>query len=558
MPSQFERYSFGIISEEVNKWVKKLENSGTLYLSSLAPFIRITPIKTFGSNIIDANTTKPLNFNLSQLLTPNLKGNYALKNMDVELYGDIGSLFRINLNIDIFDSNLLENSDISSLFKLGTNAKIEFGWSDPEAAWEFKLGNKITDTVSHNGKGQELYGVVTMLNIDISERNIISVYIQLTSTSSQISNDFKLDSLFKLDSQKFKEEYFAVSQKAPRATDDSLGRGKRKSKPAISLYNLFVQLEDSIKNKIKTIGLNSISIPEYDLTFPIVNADQTLNPSLNPYVGIKQNTPNPTVGDIMITVEKILEIKENSNTVKSFINNLCQEININSLQTLDLKPIARPPAGNIISIINNTSARDINSSKTTIASEKDVDKYLQLSYYTGNTIIKSIIFSSDLSGAGKNIQNAIEMQSIQGASPIEVIQFMKTWYNDKSEDYETAANQLIAEPQEKLDEILELYPNMNDKLTIYKNFQEVIKKQNVKNNALKYLPYTLNCGVLGISDIWLGTRVWFDENTSISILKNTLWRITSLKHNISPGAWNTEFSAVCEYNEIIEKERNNL
>lgn len=265
-----------------------------------------------------------------------------------------------------------------------------------------------------------------MLNIDISERNIISVYIQLTSTSSQISNDFKLDSLFKLDSQKFKEEYFAVSQKAPRATDDSLGRGKRKSKPAISLYNLFVQLEDSIKNKIKTIGLNSISIPEYDLTFPIVNADQTLNPSLNPYVGIKQNTPNPTVGDIMITVEKILEIKENSNTVKSFINNLCQEININSLQTLDLKPIARPPAGNIISIINNTSARDINSSKTTIASEKDVDKYLQLSYYTGNTIIKSIIFSSDLSGAGKNIQNAIEMQSIQGASPIEVIQFMKT------------------------------------------------------------------------------------------------------------------------------------
>lgn len=557
MPTQFERYNFGIISPETKEWIKKLESGDILFLNSLAPFIRITPIEIYGNYIKNISTSKPINFNISQINSQNFKGDFALKQLTTELYSEAASLFKINIDIDIFDYSILESSEISSLFRLGTNAKIEFGWGNQEAIWDFKLDSKLDQLNLHHGKGHELYGIVSMINIDINENNIISVSVQFTSASTQITNDFKLDSVFHLNSQKFKNDYFVVSQKAPRATDDSLGRGKRKSSPAISLYNLFTQIENSIKERAKIYGLDSLTVPEYDLSFKLLNTDQTLNPSLSPCIGINQNVSNPSVGDIMITIDTILELKENSNTVKSFINNICEAINENSLQTLELQAISRPPSGHIISIVNNTSTVDISTSNTNIASNENIKKYLNLSFFTGNTIVKNISFTSDLSDGGKNIQNAIELQAIQGATPIELIEFLKTWYRDKTTDYKKTANQLLAEPYEVLDEIMELYPNIGEKQSIYRQFQNIIKNMKIKNNSLKYLPYKLNCTTLGISDIWLGTRLWFNEIVPVPLLKETLWRLTSVKHSISNGEWITEFDGVCEYNRLIDKEKNN-
>ena len=96
-------------------------------------------------------------------------------------------------------------------------------------------------------------------------------------------------------------------------------------------------------------------------------------------------------------------------------------------------------------------------------------------------------------------------------------------------------------------------------------YSDMMKKINeftisIKSNdsSLRLLPFNLSATIIGLSNIWNGTRVFLDENFLIPWLRNSVYKISNIKHSIDSTGWSTSFDGVCEHNETATREQNEI
>lgn len=565
--SALTRFNYGTVNENVlNWWSKTLPSLSTLDLSGLVPFIRLTPVTVIDSTIVDHAKAVYIDFSSQQQHRNNLRAKYGLKQLQLDVLGDAGSIYRIELEFDIYDLSVLETSDtdvsLAELARLNSIIKVEFGWG--AYSWEPNTQyTNINDVGSHYGKGFELFGVVTFADPSI-DQEITTLNIKLTSVGNPIMNDFKLDTLFDLNPElltKVSPNSF-VAKKV--FLDAAAGRETEGDNTivtsAVSLRKLFDEFSKSIKQNVQILGLTKLEIPTIITTNPI-QEKANMFPAIQDKVGLSGEKPvnGYTVGDLMITIESLQQIKNESSSPKNFINGVCEFINQALYGQINLQAHALPPSGQIIEIINIASVdKPADSDSTPIGDniQSGIDNYLPLRFSVGNTIIKSMRFPSDLSESGKNIQQAVELGTVQGSTPDEIRDFISTWYDPSPEKIKEIEDKTNGFPKSVVEEIVRLNPSLKEKGQLSKMWDEmrtIVKNMKIADNAIKYMPYKLEASLLGISDIWWGTRVYINEECPIPWFRKSIWRITNLSHTLVPGSWTTTINGVCEYNPFTEK-----
>lgn len=588
MPDALELWTHGTVDSEITQWFQHLSNMSTIELSQLIPFIRITPIIVVGTNIVEEKDS--IDFSTQQIYTENLKGKYALKGMNLRTAGEpAGVMFTIDMDIDVFDLSLLEHSDrnldnISYLLSLNNYIKIEFGWGS-QFKWNRQPSTNINNANNHYGRGAELFGAVGFTDVSISENAIITIKIKISAVGNIVLNDFSLDSLFNIIIDDIPSTETFETRKGWFGRIFS--KHDYRAKKGISLSSLFTY----IKNQMEEAGLNKIGvvIPDINTNMKLKNIEPFRN-SINATTGLKPNTNNPTVGDIVISDDAIKDIYSKSNNLRNFIKNICKLINEESVGTLTLQAIALPPSGAKIQITNQAqvdkglskSQGDMSASerrneqnkkrenqKAEILSYAKSGKYLNLKFYTGNTIVKNISFQSDISDAGKNSQLFVDMGQIANTTPIELRRFIDKWYIPEGyAEIGPPTEQQQAEIQQQRENLYnQSYKNILSEISkisigikspgdinkLIDDFHKTIKSIEIQDQSLKYLPYKFDATIIGLTGIWNGTRIYLDNDCPIPFLKNTVWRITELSHELTPESWTTTFSAAMEYSKYIEE-----
>jgi hypothetical protein len=137
---------------------------------------------------------------------------------------------------------------------------------------------------------------------------------------------------------------------------------------------------------------------------------------------------------------------------------------------------------------------------------------------------------------------------------------MSSWYED-TDTWKTATGdermklQLDFEkdPSNLFNQVLQLNKDLENAEEMRAEFAAVVESLVVLDNTLKYLPYKMEATIKGVSDINKGTRILLDETVAIPIFRSTIWRIVDISHALDDNSWTTTFSAICEFNNEINK-----
>lgn len=99
--------------------------------ANLAPFLRITPVTVIGETIVDHNKAISIDVSKQAIERTNLKAKFGIKQLTLDVVGEVGSVYKLTLDIDVYDLSILEKtSDDLSLYeltKLNKIVKVEFG-----------------------------------------------------------------------------------------------------------------------------------------------------------------------------------------------------------------------------------------------------------------------------------------------------------------------------------------------------------------------------------------------------------------------------------------------
>jgi hypothetical protein len=73
----------------------------------------------------------------------------------------------------------------------------------------------------------------------------------------------------------------------------------------------------------------------------------------------------------------------------------------------------------------------------------------------------------------------------------------------------------------------------------------------LNDSILKFLPYRMELSILGISDLWVGNRIFlvrcpFSWANLENLYRSTVWRIVDIKHIVENNIWTTDITAITE------------
>lgn len=561
MANVLKIYQYGIVEQDTRDWWESMKSMSTLDASALSPFIRITPLIMIGSDIIAHKKSALLDMYSSQMKTKNYTGGYALKSMNFDIHDSLGATFDIKLEFNIFDLGVFEKSAESGLYflsNLNSRLKLEFGWG--KYMWPLKEESTTDTVVKHGGKGQELYCAVVKSNIGISDEQIITFSVTLRAPSSLIMKQWRNDYGFDLNQDKLGQ---SVSYFKRKKYFTWLTGGVDIIK-AIRLEDLTKHITESVQKKLYKIGMNSQTAPVFDVSHPI-DKNTVLNPSIEADVGMTEKSSNSaiTVGDIMISLSALKDLLPKTKTTQGFMKAVLSLINSAGGGSLKLD-MTQSLNGSKIVIVNSA-----NASGEEKVSNEDIwsrrDEYLNFNFADGNTLVKSITFDSDIEASSLNQMNFIQKQGLEEASNAELLSFMSTWY-ETTDVWENASydermakkDEFEKNPSNLFNEVLRVNKSIENVEALREEFAKVVESIIVMDNTLKYLPYTMEVSLIGMADIWKGTRLLLDDRAAIPLYRNTVWRITSISHELSDGNWTTNFTAICEWNEEINRKNQNL
>jgi hypothetical protein len=557
MAALLEVFQHGEMEEDAQAWWDEFKSLSTIELSELSPFIRITPLIMINTDIVEHKVSSLLTMYKSQMKTDGYTGGYALKGMTMNVQDTVGATFEIVLEFQIFDLEVFEKSSDSGLYflsNLNSRLKLEFGWG--KYMWPLVEQSHATVVEKHAGKGQELYCAVVKANVGISDEQIITFTVTLRAPSSllmkQWRNDFGFD--LNMDAMKLPVAYFKRKKWMTWLT------GARDVVSAVTLKTLTDHITRSIQTKLYKVGMNSQTPPTFDVRHPISKL-QVLNPSLDPDIGLAEEGANATVGDILISTDYLKEAKISTKTSQLFMKEIIDKINSagGGALKLDIIPSLN---GSILTISNVASPTG--KVKANGKVEEDIwsirDRYLKLNFADGNSLVQSITFNSDIEAAATNVQNFIQKQGLEKASNPELLAFMSSWYED-TDTWKTATGdermklQLDFEkdPSNLFSQVLQLNKELENAEEMRAEFAAVVESLVVLDNTLKYLPYKMEVTIKGVSDMNKGTRILLDETVAIPIFRSTIWRIVDISHALDDSSWTTTFSAICEFNNEINK-----
>lgn len=541
--SAYQVWCTGEIDSNILEFWKELK-SLNLELSSLIPFFRISHItykpKSDG-DIKEILPFKKFNFIKSQLKSENLKGYYGIESFDLEVTGTANSLYKGSMTIKIYDLDLIENKkdNIHKLLNLGENVMIDFGWSKWD--WgEIKPGN-IDDLIYHGGRGHTIFAKVSGRDISFDEENVMEIQLNFTSSTYNLMNNKQLQNLVEIEWDEVENiiEIHTAKQGSFQWFRNFLG--KLFGKNAIKLKHLFDYLITKIKNTNQIDMITGV----IDTNIP-VDKDE-IKDSIDPNIILDGGT----VGDFIVTIKLIDEIYDKSKTFRKFINNILKKINKAYNGDLNLELIKTPKGSE--SLVED-KAQDADYLW------KNRKKYLKLDFGNKNSLVQTISFSSDLSEGMKTQEVYSNTSQIKGATPTMLKSFVTTWIygEEKWESLdEDVKNHIVEklsekEPDKLLKTLLEessLYPSQNveEQKEFISTLKNVVKNRQIRDNSIRYMPYKMSATLFGISDIWTGSNIYLDENFINPIHKNTVWKVTDVKHSISDNNWTISIDAQLIY-----------
>ena len=587
MSNNLSKWTEGLLDKTIINDFIELSNKSSLELSKYIPFIRITPIELDGATIKKQNEDNCLTIYLtqSQIQSKNLKGKLGFKNLSMSTEGEpIGIIFAIHLEFDILDPSILNDYNIARLFTLATNLKIEFGWGNH--IWDYKSHNTVKDADDHGVNGYEMYSQVNLVEPTINEKGIINIKVKTLSTNATLLMDIKKDNYFnifgiyghvkhvKLDTSAL-TEYGGIwaSKNKPeekiRTPQETEGINPGKTllstlstsgtilpDSTINLQDLILYINSQIKNTMLTKVMtnnNKIILDEKEI--PI----QSLN-TFGKKITLKDSSKsNAQLKDIDIDINIIVQLYNSTDTLVSFLNGLCDSINENSLDTLNLQVQTSLPSGNDIIITNVTQIgkKKQEDFKNNILEHKD--QYLPINIMGKNNIIKSLSFPQNLSDGGRFLQGYIDMGGVPGTTSEKTKAITVFNYSDNKEALVTKKDdewfsydwktQWTIEQSSKIKSNKLGSPTKNPK-KIEEN-KNTIQRAKTQNASIFFLPYKLEATFFGFSGLWTGSRLYIDNDCPIPFFKETVWRITSLTHDLTSSGWEVSISAVLEYNKTI-------
>ena len=292
------------------------------------------------------------------------------------------------------------------------------------------------------------------------------------------------------------------------------------------MSTLFEAITVSIDRKMRQLGMIGVAAPIFDTSYTLVNASK-LDPSTSETVGITtQNNQISEIGDIVVDLDIIKNLKLKAKTVDLFVTRLLNIVNHETNGIIKLKHFPSSNGGPII-VIRNEFEIDTEDEKTQESSVDPLslkDQYLTMPFGRGTSLVETISFNSDLSDGGMNIFNAIELQGIEGATSNELLSFTRTWIENteawaelSQQEKKDKRLEYSRTPKNLIDDVYLMNPSMGEETAteLYEEFIEAIQNTPIKDSYLKYMPYTMEASLFGISDIWMGTRVYLDENLII-------------------------------------------
>lgn len=561
--SALEKWTTGIIDQEVLDFWNDLKSKSSLALSSYLPFVRISYYKLNPDDTTRIDDEKTIlysefNFQQSQLKSEKNLGKYGLTDLNMEVAGKANSLFKINLTIKIYNPNIIKNKsdDIVKLFHLGANAKVEFGWN--KGYWEETKDKSIDKSAFHRGRGHELFCKVSGVDISADNQGLIEVKLNLTAPSNTILNDVDINNIDKIN-----WEEGIQTQEINR--DNILWVIPRSNLIGVKLKNIVNYFINQLEEK-----------PHYpNTTIPSIGTSEVINKkdlsnSTEDEIIIDGNT----IGDFIIAKELIKKIRKNSKTLRKFINNLCDKINTAYEGDLELELTGTPNAKKLYIVDNAQIEKNDNETQIRTKSSTNINenvkngKFLELEMGTGNTLVKDISFEMSMDDGMKSMQIYTDQQNLNDAIPSVLKQFITTWlipedeFKEMSEEEkEKEIEKLMKVGKEELlnktllekSSLTSAINNKEDLRKYYSQVKSIVKNRKIRNNPVRYLPYKMSCTIFGISDIWKGSRIYLGEDFLIPFGQNTVWVVTDVNHSISPGTWETSLEAQLEWRKEMDE-----